>query len=66
MYICVFLHIRLLMEPLTAVLARVGPGVRMYEEMSGKCTGPLESFPTLLAFEDFFYTVDSPVERDFN
>ena len=33
MNVCVFLHVRLLMEPLAAVLARVWPRVRMDEEV---------------------------------
>lgn len=36
MYVGVFLHIRLLVEALPAVLARVGPGVGVDEQVGGE------------------------------
>lgn len=45
MYESVFLHVRLLVEPFPAVLAGVGPRVRMYEQVSGEGGGALEHFP---------------------
>lgn len=42
----VFLHVRLLVEPFATVLAGVGPGVWMYEQMSGEGGGALEHFST--------------------
>jgi hypothetical protein len=50
-YVSVLLHVRLLVEPLSAVLARVGPGVRVYEEVSGQRRAPLERLAALLARE---------------
>lgn len=39
------------MEPLSTILAGVGPGVRMDEEVSGKGGAPLETFATLITLE---------------
>lgn len=50
-YVCVLLHVRLLVEPLSAVLAGVGPGVGVDEEVGGEGGGSLEALPTLLALE---------------
>lgn len=49
MYEGVLLHVRLLVKALAAVLARIGPGVGMYEQMGGKGGRTLEDFPTLCA-----------------
>ena len=40
------------MEPFAAVLAGVGPGVRMDQQVGGQCGTPLESLATLLAGKD--------------
>lgn len=40
----VFLHVWLLVEPLPAVLARVGPRVRVDEQVRGQRGGALEAF----------------------
>ena len=60
MYVSMLLHIRLLVESFPAVLARIGPGVGMDQKMGGQSAGSLEGLSTLLAFEDFLHTVDSP------
>ena len=60
MYVSVLLHVRLLVEPLSAVLARVGPGVRVYEEVSGQGRAPLERLAALLARERPLAVVHRP------
>lgn len=50
----VFFHVRLLVEPFAAVLAGVGPGVRVDEEVRGQSGGALKRFATHLALEAFF------------
>ena len=45
------LHVRLLVEPLAAVLARVRPRVRVDEEVRGQRRAPLERLAALLARE---------------
>lgn len=52
--VCVLLHVRLLVEPLAAVLAGVRPSVRVDEQVCGECGGALECFATHLALEAFF------------
>lgn len=47
--VCMFLHVGLLVEPLPAVLARVGPGVGVDQQVRGQGAGPLEGFTALLA-----------------
>lgn len=49
MYEGVLLHVRLLVKALATVLARIGPGVGMYEQMGGKGGRTLEDLPTLCA-----------------
>ena len=39
------------MEPLSTILAGVGPGVRMDEEVSGEGGAPFETFATLIALQ---------------
>ena len=39
------------MEPLSTILAGVGPGVRMDEEVSGEGRAPLETFATLITLK---------------
>ena len=51
MYVCVFLHVRLLMEPLPAVLTRVRPRVRVDEEMRRQRRRPFERLSALLTLE---------------
>ena len=58
MNVCVFLHVRLLMEPLAAVLARVWPRVRMDEEVCWQGGASFESFATLFAGKYSFITVN--------
>lgn len=43
----VLLHVGLLMKPLAAVLARVGPRVRVYEQVSAQRARSLERLPAL-------------------
>ena len=45
------------MEPFAAVLAGVGPGVRMDQQVGGQCGTPLESLATLLAGKDALVAV---------
>lgn len=45
----VFLHVRLLMEPFTAVLAGIRPGVAVDQQVRWQRAGPLERFPALFA-----------------
>lgn len=54
----VFLHIRLLVEPLAAVLAGVRPRVRVDEQVRGESGGALEGFAAHLALEAFFLIKD--------
>lgn len=51
------------MEPLSAVLARVRPGVRVDQQVGGKCAGPLERLSALLALEHFLHAVHGPGGR---
>jgi hypothetical protein len=51
MNVSVFLHVRLLVEPLAAVLARVRPRVRVDEEVRGQRRTPLETFATLITLK---------------
>lgn len=57
MYVGMLLHVGLLVEPLAAVLAGVGPRVRVDQEVSGQRARPLEALPALLALERFFISV---------
>lgn len=54
MNVRVFLHVRLLVEPLAAVLAGVRPRVRVDEQVRGQSGGALEGFPAHLALKAFF------------
>lgn len=47
MNVCVFLHIRFLMESLAAKVAWVWPGIAVDQEMGGQGAAPLERFSTL-------------------
>lgn len=47
----VLLHVRLLVEPLSAVLARIGPRVRMDKQVSGERGGALKALATDFATE---------------
>ena len=51
MYVSVFLHVRLLVEPLPTERARVWPGVTVDQEVGGQCGRPLERLATLGTFE---------------
>lgn len=57
----VLLHVRLLVKPLSAVLARVGPGVRVDEQVRRERRGPLEGLAALLALEGAFRRVHGSV-----
>ena len=46
-----FFHVRFLVKPLATVLARVGPGVRMYEQMCGERRRALEGLFTLFTLQ---------------
>ena len=46
------------MEALAAELARIGPRVRVDEQVRGQSGRPLEGFPALLAFKNFLDVVD--------
>lgn len=59
----VLLHIRLLVEPLAAVLAGVRPGVWVDEQVRGQGGGALEWFPTHLALKTFFLINDKKVQK---
>lgn len=50
-YVGVFLHIGLLVEALPAVLAGVGPGVRVDQQVRGQRARPLEAFAALLTLQ---------------
>lgn len=56
--VSVFLHIRLLVEALAAVLAGIGPCVRMDQQMCGEGGGTLECLPTHLALKTSFLGVN--------
>lgn len=62
MYVGVFLHVGLLMEPLAAVGAWIGSGVTVDEEVGGQCGGSLEALAALLALKRaFFVRLSAPV-----
>lgn len=61
MYVSVLLHVRLLVEPLAAVLARVRPCVRVDQQVCGECGGSLEGLAALLALEGPLCRVRGPV-----
>lgn len=50
----VLLHVRLLVEALPAVLAGIGPCVRVDQEVSGEGGGTFECLPTHLALKASF------------
>lgn len=56
----VLLHVRLLVKPLPAVLARIGPSVRVNEQVRGQRRGALEPLPALLALERPGARVEGP------
>lgn len=58
MNVRVLLHVRLLVEPLAAVLAGVGPRVRVDEQVRGESGGALEGLATHLALEAFLLIRD--------
>lgn len=57
MYVGMLLHVGLLVEPLAAVLAGVGPRVRVDQEVSGQRARPLEALPALLALRTTHHRV---------
>ena len=57
----VFLHVGLLVEPFPTILARVGPRVRVYEEVRGQGGAPLEGLAALLARERLLAVVNRSV-----
>ena len=50
-YVGVLLHVRLLVESLAAILARIRSSVRVDQEVSGQRWAPLEAFATLVALK---------------
>lgn len=63
MYVGVFLHVRLLMESLAAVLAGVRPRVRVDQQVRRERAGPLKALATLLALHRTKGRVISTVQR---
>ena len=61
MNVGVFLHVGLLVEPLSAVLARVRPRVRVDEEVRRQRGAPLEGLAALLARERLLAVVNRSV-----
>lgn len=61
MYVRVLLHVALLMESLAAKLTRVGPRVRVYEQVSAQGGRPFEGLAALLALEHLLRGVNRPV-----
>ena len=61
MNVRVLLHVGLLVEPLAAVLARIGPRVRMNEQVRGERARPLEALAALAALEAALVLVRRPV-----
>lgn len=59
MDVCVFLHVRFLVEPLAAVGTWVRPGVAVDQEVGGKGRGTLETLAAFLTRERTFLAVDS-------
>lgn len=60
-YVGVFLHVGLLVEPLAAVGAGVWAGVTVDQEVRREGGGALEALPTLLALKAPLLGVDHPV-----
>lgn len=57
----VLFHVGLLMKPLAAVLAGIGPGVRVDQQMGGQSGRSLEALAALFAFEASFCRVNGSV-----
>ena len=55
------LHVRLLMEPFSAVGARVRSSVRVDQKMRAESAAAFETFAALLACEGLLLTVHCPV-----
>ena len=66
MYVGVLLHVRLLVEPLPAVLARVGPRVRVDEQVRGQGRAPFERLAADLARERPLVRVHGPAKQKVN
>ena len=64
MNVGVLLHVGLLVEPLSAVLARVRPRVRVDEEVRGERGAPLERLAALLARERPLVRVHRPARKE--
>lgn len=60
--ICMLLHIRLLVEPLAAVLAGIRPCVGVDEEVRGQSGGALERFAAHLTLKAFFLIKDKHIK----
>lgn len=56
----VFLHIRFLVEPLPTVLARIGPGVRVDEQVGGQSRRPLKTLAANLTIKAAFLQREEP------
>ena len=59
----VFLHVGFLVESLAAVLARIGSGVAVDEEVRGQRGRSLEAFAALLALKTLLLCVYGPMLR---
>ena len=60
-YVCVFLHVRLLVESLAAVLTRIGSRVAVNEKVCGQRGRALEALAALLARESLLVSVHRAV-----
>lgn len=60
----VFLHIRFLVEPLPTVLARIGPGVRVDEQVGGQSRRSLKALATNLTIKAAFLQTEEPKHTD--
>ena len=61
--VSMLLHVRLLMKSLATVLTRVGPCIRVYQEVSGQCRTSFERFPTLFAIKSLFAIMNRPKRK---
>ena len=62
-YVRVLLHVRLLVEPFTAKVARIRSGVAVNQEVGRQRGTSLETFATFLAFKQLLCTVYCPEEN---
>jgi len=55
MDVSVFLHVGFLMEPFPAILTRIGPRVRMNQQVSRERRRPFERLSTLFALNITYF-----------